>query len=124
MTTYPAEVKAQVIADWMAGASLGQLVKTYEVKKPTIQTWVRNRERLAVQVSTPKREPYNLDKLAVDLVDGSGKALVAIFRLAEDTEWLRQQNAADLAIYAGVISDKLYRLLGAVTAAPTVDDPA
>lgn len=115
--TYTDELKAQAIADWKAGASLGQLVKDYHVPKATAQGWLKGHERLAVQVSNPKKEPYNLDQLAVELVDGSGKALVAIYRLAEDPTWLRQQNAADLGVFAGVISDKLYRLLGAVTAA-------
>ena len=114
--TYTAEVKAQVIAEWKAGSSLGQLVKAHGIPKATVQNWVSTHERLQlVQVPNTKTEPYDLDKMAVELVDGSRRAILSIYRLAEDIEWLRSQNAADVAVLGGVISDKLYRLLGAIT---------
>ena len=126
--TYSDELKAQVISEWMAGSSLNQLAATHSVPKPTVQHWVKGRERLVIPVSIPKKdpmEPYDLDRMAVDLVDGSVRAVTAIFRVTADDVWLKRQNAADLAVLAGVISDKLYRLLGAIQPAQAdqPDDP-
>ena len=113
MKVYSPELKAQVIAEWMAGASQKQLVTAFGVPQSTVRTWIRDRIRVA-----PKKQdelaPYDLDAMAVGLVDGSVRAVTAIFGVTADDTWLKRQNAADLAILAGVISDKLYRLLGAI----------
>lgn len=115
MTTYAPDLKAQVIAEWGAGSSLDRLAKDHGVPKSTVRNWVQGYDRVAL-VPTAKTElgAYDLDKAAVGLVDDSIRAIHAIYGTAEDPAWLRGQNAADLAILAGVIADKLYRLLGAI----------
>jgi hypothetical protein len=115
-STYSDELKAQVIAEWMAGASQKQLVAAYHVPQTTIRSWIAGHDRVVIAPSAaPKKaEPYDLDRMAVDLVDGSVRAVTAIFGVTADDTWLKRQNAADLAVLAGVISDKLYRLLGAI----------
>ena len=125
ITSYPAEFKAQVISEFKAGSSLNQLAAAHHCPKSTIQGWVRQHERVRV---VPKKEnplaAYDLDDMAVKLVDGSVSAVQAIFGVTKDDTWLKRQNAADLAVLAGVISDKLYRLLGAIGPANNPDNGA
>ena len=108
--TYTAEVKAQVRAEWMTGASLGQLVKAYGVPKATVQAWVAHIDRNGTVL---KQNTPSLDELAWGLVGESFAALRAILRKAQDDSWLDKQNANDIAIFFGVTSDKLIRLLAA-----------
>ena len=114
MNTYSPELKAQVIAEWMAGASLKQLALSYAVPKSTVQEWVKGHGRVAVVPKNKEDDDRDLDSRAWGLVDGSFSALSRIHGVTQDDAWLKRQNAADLAIFAGVISDKLIRLLGAV----------
>lgn len=121
MTEYAPETKAQVIAEWKAGSSLNALVKAHGVPKTTLRHWLEGHARVAVaHVPAPKKEQatYDLDAMALRLVRGSVDAVDRIYGVTNDDEWLRKQNAADLAVLAGVIADKLYRLLGAIQPAP------
>lgn len=125
MQTYTDEQRAQVIAEWKAGSSLNQLARAHKMPKGTVQRWVQNLER--VQVATQKNEVavYDLDAMALRLIDGSVSAVSSIHGLATRSDWLEKQNAADLAVLLGVISDKLYRLLGAIRPdTSTVSDTA
>ena len=108
--TYTAEVKAQVIADWKTGASLGQLVKAHGVPKTTVRAWVEGMDRTGTVL---KKNTPTLDEMAWELVGESFAALRAILRKAQDDSWLDKQNANDIAIFFGVTSDKLLRLLAA-----------
>ncbi len=121
MQTYTDELKAQVIAEWKAGSSLNALVKAHGVPKTTVRSWVGPHDRVAiVHSAAPKKEvtTYNLDDMALRLVRGSVDAVDRIYGVTADDVWLKRQSAADLAILAGVIADKLYRLLGAIEPAP------
>ena len=120
-TVYAPETKAQVIAEWKAGSSLNGLSKGHGIPKATIQRWVSLHPRIQVIPSTqPKKEQatYDLDAMALRLIEGSVTAVDRIYGVTSDELWLKRQNAADLAILAGVIADKLYRLLGAIQPAP------
>jgi hypothetical protein len=56
-----------------------------------------------------------------DLVGGLLRAIIVSLQVQTeqfaDKTWLRQQNAADLAVLFGVQSDKLFRILEAAHAA-------
>lgn len=125
MQQHSEEVKATVIAEWKAGSSLNALVKAHGVPKTTVRGWVAPYERVAIAPSAaPKKElaTYDLDEMALRLVRGSVDAVDRIYGVTGDGEWLRKQNAADLAVLAGVIADKLYRLLGAIQPTNSADD--
>lgn len=127
-TTYTAEQRAQVVAAWKAGASLNAIVRAQGIPKSTVREWVKGVERIAVAPKTTQgaeegeTSALNIDAMAWRLVGGSFDALDAVHRLAQDPDWLRRQNAADVAIFFGVISDKLIRVLEAVRPADTGSD--
>ena len=118
---YEPEIQARVIAEWKAGSSLNQLAREFKIPKSTIQGWAEAHPRTML---VPKQNPlanYDLDGMAVELLDGSLGAIRAIQRAPTDEAWLKRQDAQQLAILYGVISDKLYRLLGAIR---REDEPA
>lgn len=105
---YSDELKATVIAEWKAGANEVELSRLHSVPRTTLQKWVKGHER------APKQTPtYDLDKMAWELVGESFGALRSILRKAQDDSWLDKQDANTLAIFFGVTSDKLIRLLAA-----------
>ena len=113
MKTYTPELKAQVIANWMAGASLPQLAKMFAMPMSTAQGWVKGRTR--VMLVTKKEEPFQdtIDDIAWRHVDAGALAAEAILRKTQDVGWLDKQDAPGLAILYGVIADKQLRLLAA-----------
>ncbi len=111
--TYSPELKTQVIAEWKAGSSLDSLAKAHTMPKATVQAWTSHLERVPVSIAK-RPEPYDLDEMAIRLINGSVNAVSAIHGVTEDGAWLRSQTASELAILLGVISDKLYRLLEAI----------
>ena len=117
---YTDEIKAHVIAGWKSGASLNALVAAHDVPKSTVREWVKDQTRTVVAPKNAQgaMENFDLEGMAWRLVGGSFDALDAFHRLAQDPEWLRKQNAADAAVFFGVISDKLIRLLAAVKRQP------
>jgi hypothetical protein len=114
MEKHPDDLKAKVIAEHMAGASLGQLAKAYNVPKPTVQRWVGGAPRYPVSIRKETLQTYDFDKVAVELIDGSVRAFTSILHAAEDHEWIKSHSPNEAAILAGVIADKLYRLLGSL----------
>ncbi len=106
--TYSPELKAQVIAEWQAGASTWRLEKAYEIPRPTIQGWVNAVQRIAIRVQPQK--PYDLRAKGLKLIDGSAAAAENILDLTNNEKWLQRQSAGELAIFYGVIFDKLARL--------------
>lgn len=115
MTQYNDEFKAQIISEWMAGSSLNQLSAVHKMPKATVQSWVRGHTRYTLPVPQKNGlEDYDFDGAAEQLIDGSVRAYKAIVRAAEDPEWIKGHSPSEAAILAGVIADKLYRLLGAI----------
>lgn len=114
MQVHPEQLRTQVIAEWMAGASLGGLAKAHKLPKSTVQEWVKGQSRIAVVPKENGVEPSRvMDSMAWELVCDGFAASAAILRKAQDSSWLDKQNANDLAIFFGVLSDKQLRLLAA-----------
>lgn len=120
-TTYSEELKASVMAALLAGQSISEIAKEYNIPEGTVKSWKSrqlNGETVAL-VATEKREIIGelllgyLSELLVTL-----KKQVVIFR---DEDWLKQQSASEVAVLHGVIADKGIRLLEALadTGEPT-----
>ena len=120
MQSYTPEIKAQVIAEWTAGASADQLAARYKMPRTTIQTWTKKRRRAQLVLKKNPLDDYDFDTAAVGLIDGSVRAFQAILSAAEDPQWIKGHNPSEAAILAGVIADKLYRLLAAIERQPTL----
>lgn len=110
------EVRAQVIAALLAGQGVTEVARAYKVPKATVSR-IKNELTPAQleQVGTEKRERIG------DLIEGhlsaSLKAAATIARKTTDDAWLTKQNAADIAVFYGVLTDKAVRILEAAESA-------
>lgn len=110
------EVRAQVIAALLAGQGVNDVARRYKVPKATVSR-IKNEltPTQLEQVGTEKRERI------ADLIEGhlneSLKAAAAIARKTRDNAWLSKQNAADIAVFYGVLTDKAVRILEAAESA-------
>jgi len=118
---YSEEIKAQVMAALLAGQSVSQTAKSYDIPEGTIKVWMmreRETEETTVVTSdvTTKREQMGaliLDYLAENLI-----TLRKQLKTFCDEEWLKKQSASELAVLHGVIADKSFRLLDALAERP------
>lgn len=109
MTSYPPEVKAQVIADRLLGMSLAQLAKKYEVPKATVQHWVNDRPVSRVEI--PQKD--DLGALVYEYLSTGLQALIAQARAMGDPEWFKRQGPTAHYIH-GTLADKLVIVLGGI----------
>lgn len=110
---YGAEVRAAVLADLLSGLSLRKTAKKHGVSLATVNVWKAAERSVLDQSSTVKKE--ELGELVIELIMDNLRGLRAIARLpVDDPEWLKKQSAHDLALYAGVQTDKLIGVLNAL----------
>ena len=83
--TYSPELKAQVIAEWLAGASQNSLAKKYSVPRPTIVTWTRQQARQVLIPETDMRERFG--RLVFETAMHTFEALDAHVRAAASPEF-------------------------------------
>ena len=116
MTNYSGDQKAAVLAALLAGQSLGQVAKEYNIPKSTISGWKNSPVR---ETRTQKNE---IGGLILDYLQANLTALKVQTIMFSNQEWLAKQNAADVAVLHGVMTDKAIRLIEAMNKAN--DEPA
>lgn len=115
------EKRAEVIAALLAGQGVNEVARQYKIPKATVSR-LKNTltsEQLE-QVGTEKRE-----RLA-DLIEGhlrqSLRAAQALARKVEtNDDWFIKQNAADVGVLYGILTDKSVRILEAAEAGEAAD---
>ena len=122
--TYSDEQKAQALALVASGTPVQSVARELKIGRATLRHWVDQNNGGLLAATQKTLATYNLDAMAVDLVDGSVRSVRNIQRATEDEAWVKRQSADQLAILYGVISDKLYRLLAAVRTEGPRDDGA
>lgn len=105
---YPPEVKAAAIAAVTAGASVSAAARQCGVSRRAVQIW-RDQAGLTPNVSHEKR--VDLGELIGDCLVSGFQALAAIARAASDPEWIKRQDAGQLATFYGVLHDKQLRVV-------------
>ena len=115
-TNYSDETKAAVMSALLAGQSISQVAKEYNIPKGTVSYWKNNlggREN-----PTQKKE---IGDLLIDYLRTTLEALKAQAEHFKDVKWLRKQSAESAAVLHGVMTDKAIRLIEALS---RVDDNA
>ncbi len=117
------ESRAAVLAAIISGSTLSEVARAMKLPEPTVRRW---RDQAGIGPKAPPDRQWLGDEKKRDLGELVGEYLddILISLRAQaihtrDSEWLHQQNARDLAILHGVLSDKAVRLLGALR----VDEP-
>ncbi len=116
MKVYPPEIKAQVLAALLQGQAVTYVAKEYNIPEGTIYSW-KSREinghgsELAAHAKEKKEQIGDL------LIEYLSESLITLRKQAimfRNEDWLAKQNAADVAVLHGVITDKAVRLLEAL----------
>lgn len=122
MTAYDDQLKAQCLAALLAGQSFSQVAATFGVPIGTLKSWksrTLGSESVAT-VASDKKE--RIGDLLLDYLTEGLTTLREQAKVFRDTDWLKQQSAAELAVLHGVIADKQIRLLEAL-AEPDAPEP-
>lgn len=102
--------RAAVMAALLAGQGVSEVAKAHEVSKATVS---RLRKGISAQkleqVETKKRADF--ESLIIDYVATNLRTLKAQSEEAARPSFIRQQNASDLAVLHGVLTDKTIRIL-------------
>lgn len=115
MRTYTPEQKATILAAYVSGQTIAFLSREHDIPKGTIAAWVSKIPSGENQTISVQKKKSIADQL-MDLVETEIESLRQISLVTRDPAWLKQQTAADLAIFNGVKHDKLYRILEAFSA--------
>lgn len=99
------ETKAQVIAALLAGQSIDKAADAYNIPPETVKLWKRECIGHAHAEFGPLLAIY---------VKRCLETLTTQAEHMADKAWLKDQNAADLAVCHGVLADKTVRILEAV----------
>jgi transposase-like protein len=109
MTKYSEETKSAVMAALLAGQSLNQVAKEYNVPRSTLSRWKNSDVPLN---GTQKKE---IGDLLLDYLRANLETLTAQAEMFKNPEWLKKQTASDAAVLHGVMTDKAIRLLEAMS---------
>jgi transposase-like protein len=109
--TYSDEIKAQVMAALLTGQSINAVAREYKIPKQTISNW-KNRDKPGVPRDDTQKAAEIEDLLSGYLKENL-KTLRAQAEFFREETWLKKQEASQLAVLHGVLSDKAIRLLEA-----------
>ena len=117
---YPEATKAAVMAALLEGQSVNQVAKDFDIPKGTVSGWKRKSTDGVAPLTTQKRE--RIGELLFSYLATALETLEAQARMFKDEDWLKKQNAADVAVLHGVVTDKSIRLLEALAASQEAPD--
>lgn len=121
--SYSDETKAQVMAALLAGQTVREAAEEYEIPRGTVGNWsAKLREAGVPVVPDAKKEEFGaliLEKLRCLFV-----AQAAMTKVFSDREWLKQQDASELAVLYGVLDDKQHRMIQMLATQDASDDNA
>ena len=106
------ESKAAALAALLQGQSVNQVAKEYNLPVGTVKSWKRKEAKGLIE-SSPKKD--DVGALVMSYLEANLRALEAQVKVFQDAEWLKKQNAADVAVLHGVMTDKAIRLLEAMS---------
>jgi transposase-like protein len=114
---YDPATKAACLAALLAGQRVDEVAAQYSVPEGTVKSWrsrIKDGSEAApvAAVATQKREA--IGELLVQYLHENLETLRHQQVVFRDPEWLKKQNAADVAVLHGVTTDKAVRLLEAL----------
>lgn len=114
MNTYSEATKAAVMAALLEGQSINKVAEKFNIPEGTVKYWKGKAKSGVGKVDPQKRE--RIGELVLAYLSTALETLEVQARMFQDEEWLRKQNAADVAVLHGVVTDKSIRLLEALAA--------
>jgi len=115
---YEGETKAAVMAALLAGQSISSVAKEYNIPKGTVSGWKKRASGVASLATQKKQDVGNL---ILSLLLAELTTLKQMTDAFADEKWIYKQNAADVAVLYGVMQDKAFRKLEALSASSSDD---
>jgi transposase-like protein len=115
------ELRAQVVATVLAGASIAQVAGQYKLDKGLVSRWVQA-EGLQPVATEQGARARDLGELILELIADHVTTIQAQLQAAARPDWLEKQSASELAQLVAVERDTTLRLLAGLR--PVDNDPA
>lgn len=108
--------KAAVLTGLLAGQSISEVAREHpDVPVGTIKSWAYRMRVEKEPLLVTENRSARIGDLVFDNLEAMLEAQNAILaHVSTDTEWLRKQDASELAVLFGVIGDKAFRILQAL----------
>lgn len=118
-SSYSDETKAAVMAALLAGQSVSSIAAEYEIPKGTVSGWKKIADRYFTpsEQATTQKSAERVGELIIDLLTTELETLKSMAGQFADPAWIAKQDAADIGVLYGIIQDKVFRKLEALTRA-------
>ena len=114
--SYSEETKAAVLAALLTGQSIASVAKEYKIPPGTVKSW-KSRQANGGGVATIATEKkQQIGDLLLEYLEANLKALRTQLIVFSNEAWLLKQTASEAAVLHGVLTDKMVRLLEALSA--------
>lgn len=111
--SYDQTTKSSVMAALLEGQSVSAVAKEYDIPKGTVSNWKRS-TLPGVQANRTQKDNDDVGELLMVLLRTNIESLIAISRTTQEPDWIKKQDAAELATFFGVKHDKVVRLIDAL----------
>ena len=113
---YSDEMKAGAMAALLAGQSVSKVAKEYRIPRGTVGRWSSELRRSTKHFEEEKKE--EIGDLLMGYLEENLRTLVVQSQVFGDPDWVREQDAQELAVLHGVLADKTIRILEAISLDP------
>jgi transposase-like protein len=123
---YPPETRAAVVAALLEGQAASKVAADYKLPEGTVKAWASRTRRGASELRSvaPEKRDEIGDLLIQYLRTNLATLKIQSEATFRDPAWLKKQNAADVAVLHGVLTDKTVRMLEALGNAGIAPKPA
>jgi transposase-like protein len=115
---YDDSTKAEVMAALLQGQRVTSIAEEYDIPQSTVSGWKKKVQAKAqedLDKTSMQKKESEIGSLLVDYLTENIEALQQQAEQFSDEEWLREQDAAEVATLHGVMTDKAVRLLEALS---------
>lgn len=108
---YDPEVRAAAMAALLAGQGVNEVAREYRLPSSTVSRWKKEAREMAGRSN-------DVGELLLAYLHTNLETLTAQAVAFRDAKWLREQQADQVAVLHGVLTDKAVRLLEALSGGP------
>lgn len=108
---YSEETKAAAMSALLAGQSISEVAKTYEIPVGTVKGW---RSKAGSDQPVPTQKRARIGELLLEYLEANLTTLKTQSEKFGDVDWIDKQPASEMAVLHGVVADKTVRILEAL----------
>jgi hypothetical protein len=107
--------RAQAIAMYAAGATLGAISRETGIAATTVGRWIASPQgRNAVVATSRHAVELNLGQRIAELLNANIEAVTVLARQFSDPRWVASQSASDLIAVYNAVGDRTIQILASV----------